>query len=66
MVFEGPEGSDLENHLEKEVEELEEQKRILKSGVTKWTNAKFVLVYAYEQLQCSEARWIDMMKLDIK
>ena len=55
----------MENCLEKQVEELEEQKRILKSGLTKWTNAKFVLIYAYEQLQCSEVRWMDMMKLDI-
>ncbi len=65
-TFEGPDGSDLENQLEKDVEDLEQQKNILKSALNKWSNARFLLVYAYNQLQCSEVRWIDMMRLDIK
>lgn len=65
-TYEGSEGSDLENRLESECKELEEQKEILKSALNKWSNARFLLVYAYNQLQCSEVRWADLMKMDIK
>lgn len=65
-TYEGAEGSDLENRLEAEVKELTEQKEILKSALNKWSNARFLLVYAYNQLQCSELRWKDLMNMDIK
>lgn len=65
-TYEGAEGSDLENQLEGKVKELEEQKEILKSALNKWSNSRFLLVYAYNQLQCSEVRWLDLMKMDIK
>lgn len=65
-TYEGAEGSDLENKLEAQVKELEEQKEILKSALNKWSNSRFLLVYAYNQLQCSELRWLDLMKMDIK
>ena len=45
---------------------LTEQKDQLRSALHKWSNARFLLVYAYNQLQCSEQKWIEMMKLDIK
>lgn len=56
----------MENRLEAECKDLEEQKEILKSALNKWSNARFLLVYAYNQLQCSEVRWIDLMKMNIK
>lgn len=65
-TYEGEEGSELENRLEAECKDLEEQKEILKSALNKWSNARFLLVYAYNQLQCSEVRWIDLMKMNIK
>jgi hypothetical protein len=65
-TFEGDYGSELENRLEQEVRMLTEQKDQLRSALHKWSNARFLLVYAYNQLQCSESKWIEMMKLDIK
>ena len=56
----------MENRLEQEVRMLTEQKDQLRSALHKWSNARFLLVYAYNQLQCSESKWIEMMKLDIK
>lgn len=65
-TFEGDYGSELENTLEKQVKLLSEQKEQLRSALHKWSNARFLLVYAYNQLQCSEQKWSEMMKLDIK
>jgi len=64
-TYEGEEGSALENELEAQCKELEEQKEILKSALNKWSNSRFLLVYAFNQLQCSEVRWSDLMKMDI-
>jgi hypothetical protein len=38
----------------------------LKTALNKWSNAKFLLVYAYNQLNCSEQRWTELMNLDIR
>lgn len=65
-AFEGDYGSDLENQLEREVKILTEQKDQLRTALNKWSNAKFLLVYAYNQLNCSEQRWTELMNLDIR
>lgn len=65
-AFEGEYGSDLENQLENDVRILTEQKDQLRTALNKWSNAKFLLVYAYNQLDCSEKRWSELMSLDIR
>ena len=65
-TFEGDFGSELENKLEKEVRTLQQQKEELRSALHKWSNARFLLVHAYNQIQCSENRWSELMKLDLK
>jgi hypothetical protein len=47
--------------LENEVLSLGEQKNILQKALHKWSNARFLLVYAYNQLVCSEDRWKDVI-----
>ncbi|CAF0828677.1 unnamed protein product [Brachionus calyciflorus] len=64
-TFEGEFGSDLENSLEKEVKLLAEQKDQLRQALHKWSNARFLLVYAYNQIQLCEQKWSEMMRLDI-
>jgi len=65
-TFDGDYGSDLENSLEKEVKSLTEQKEKLRSALHKWSNAKFLLVYAYNQIQTAEQKWSEIMGLKAK
>lgn len=65
-TFEGDYGSDLENQLEREVKILADQKDQLKLALHKWSNARFLLVYAYNQIQYAEHKWTEMMKLEMK
>jgi len=52
--------------LEKEVKSLTEQKEKLRSALHKWSNAKFLLVYAYNQIQTAEQKWSEIMGLKAK
>ncbi len=61
--YEGPYGSDEENQLEKEVLSLADQKNILQKALHKWSNARFLLVYAYNQIVCSTERWKDVISV---
>jgi hypothetical protein len=54
----------LENQLEADAMRLGEEKKTLHTALRKWSNARFLLVYAYNQVQASELRWADLMKLD--
>lgn len=65
-TFEGDYGSDLENQLEKEVKILADHKDQLKLALHKWSNARFLLVYAYNQIQYAELKWSELMKLEMK
>jgi hypothetical protein len=65
-TFDGDFGSELENQLEKEVKILTESKDKLRSALHKWSNARFLLVYAYNQIQYAETKWTDLMKKDFK
>lgn len=65
-TFDGDFGSDLENKLESEVKRLSDSKDQLRQALHKWSNARFLLVYAYNQIQTCEQKWSEMMKLDIK
>ena len=65
-IFEGDAGSDLENKLEADSKSQAEVKKSLHTALRKWSNARFLLVYAYNQIQASELRWADLMKLDIR
>lgn len=63
-TFEGDFGSDLENQLEKQTQTLGESKDQLRSALHKWSNARFLLVYAYNQIQASEQSWEELVQLD--
>ena len=64
-TFDGDFGSELENKLETQVNELSKSKEQLRSALHKWSNARFLLVYAYNQIQSSEQSWMELMKLDL-
>lgn len=51
----------MENQLEQDFKKLSESKTSLESAIRKWSNARFLLVYAYNQVKCAEERWIDLM-----
>ena len=63
-TFDGDFGSELENQLEKEVKALTESKDTLRSALHKWSNARFLLVYAYNQIQYAESKWSELMRKD--
>lgn len=65
-IFNGQDGSKLEAELESKMKDIDENCEIFKSALNKWSNSKFLLVYAYNQLQCSESRWQDLIQMDIK
>lgn len=65
-IFDGAYGSSAENQLETDVKRLGEERATVQTALQKWSNARFLLVYAYNQIQCSEARWTDLTGLDIK
>lgn len=56
----------MENKLENEVKILGDQKDQLKLALHKWSNARFLLVYAYNQIQYAEQKWSEMMNLDMR
>ncbi|RNA02600.1 E3 ubiquitin- ligase BRE1-like 2-like [Brachionus plicatilis] len=64
-TFDGDFGSDLENKLEKEVKQLTASKDQLRQALHKWSNARFLLVYGYNQIQTCEQKWSEMMRLDV-
>jgi hypothetical protein len=64
-TFDGDFGSELENKLETQVNELGKSKEQLRSALHKWSNARFLLVYAYNQIQASEQSWMELMKLEL-
>lgn len=45
---------------------LGEEKATLQEALQRWSNARFLLVYAYNQVQCAENRWVDLMGLDLR
>jgi len=63
-TFEVENGSVLENQLEADSKRLGEEKKTLHTALRKWSNARFLLVYAYNQVQACDLRWADLMKLD--
>ncbi len=64
-TFEGEYGSDLELKLDNEVSKLTEKKDQLKSALIKWGYARYLLVYAFDQIRTAEQQWIDLMNLEL-
>jgi hypothetical protein len=65
-TYDGKFGSDYENELENQVKTLSQQKDQLRHAIKKWSNSRFLLVHAYNQIENSERSWSEMMRLDLK
>ncbi|BFZ25738.1 hypothetical protein BsWGS_28777 [Bradybaena similaris] len=59
-IFSGKYGSDLENKLETEVEELLDRKERIGVAKYKWSNGQLLLQHAYDQLGYAVGRWQTM------
>lgn len=64
--FDGEDGSDLENQLEKQVNEQEQEMIKLKTAINRWNNARFLLIYSCNQIQNSEAKWNEVIGIDLE
>ncbi len=65
-AFDGDDGSELENKLEVVQKEMKKEREQLKVAIKRWNNARFVLIYACNQIQVAEAKWDELMLLDLK
>ncbi|XP_059171272.1 uncharacterized protein LOC131952564 isoform X2 [Physella acuta] len=59
-IFKGQYGSDLENKLEEEVEQLLDTKERIGVAKFKWTNGRLLLQHATAQLAYAVKRWQDL------
>jgi exonuclease VII small subunit len=62
--FEGADGSELENQLERQVVALDAEMAKLKAALNRWNNARFLLIYSCNQIQNAEAKWAMVMAID--
>lgn len=65
-TFDGDYGSDLENELEAAIKEHDKEMIQLKAAINRWNNARFLLIYACNQIQCAEQHWKEIHELDIE
>ena len=65
-AFDGGDGSELENELENVGKEMKKEREQMKVAIKRWNNARFVLIYACNQIQVAEGRWNELMLLDLK
>ncbi len=65
-AFDGSDGSDLENQLETTVKEMKKEREQLKVAIQRWNNARFLLIYACNQIQVAEERWNEIMLIEVK
>ncbi|KAI8785889.1 reticulocyte-binding protein PFD0110w isoform X1 [Biomphalaria glabrata] len=63
-IFQGKYGSELENKLEEEVEQLLDRKERISVAKYKWSNGRLLLFHACNQLAYAVKRWQDLGQVD--
>ena len=62
-IFKGEYGSEEENRLESELDNLMDQKQRIQTAEYKWTNARQLLATAVSQLNMGCKKWADIIKI---
>ena len=62
-IFNGKYGSEMEFHLESQLDTLLDRKQRIGVAKYKWTNARVLLQYAVNQLAFSVKRWGEVIRV---
>ena len=62
-IFNGKYGSEMEFHLESQLDALLDRKQRIGVAKYKWTNARVLLQYAVNQLAFSVKRWGEVIRV---